>query len=150
MHLILRFPITGAPLFWIVDQHKNGLQRRIGVWFGIRTCFFRRALMVALQKQIRNGIPTYLWLLQRSGQSFIGVRGLMADLSNSPDSAAHVPDYYREQGLLPEMKGWVKIVAFEEMAFPELEGLRLCTTGNLLIDVLKKSMLSFGAVYSER
>jgi hypothetical protein len=147
MHLILRVPVTGAALEEIAERHLEVLSKHGAVWVGIRTCFISERLRVLMETQKKNSIPTFLYLMQRSGKSFAAYKGTFSTSTNYmyPGMPKLMPSYYAD--LLDGFKSWIKVTTLVPVKESEIVRLAMYTTGTQLIHVLRTSMLSFGSVY---
>jgi len=149
LHLILRVPVTGKPLDWIVQQHEVVLRKHAAVWIGIRTCSLSRHLRGQLSLQTDNSIPTFLYLTQRSADLFNVYKAKISASANvlTDGMLALTPPYYADQQLIGDMQSWIKLATLAHADGSELDRLAMYTTGTPLVQVLKASMLSFGSVY---
>ena len=127
------------------------LRARGTVWLGIRTCSLSSNLIGQVASQVERLVPSFLFLMQRSGDSFNTYKSEIAALANDlPQSMlALTPEYYATQGLLAGMQSWIKVTTIGRASDTEIERLAMYTTGTPLVHVFKTSMLSFGAICCE-
>lgn len=119
---------------------------------GIQTMSLGERLRAPLSAQIKDSIPTFIYLMQKSGSSFEAYKGNMAGSTNyvRPGMQDMMPRYYSDSQLLPRFKGWVEVTSFTKANEKEIAHLAMYSTGTQLLYVLQRSMFSFGSVYVSR
>jgi len=148
VHLVLRVPKGGNPIEWIIEQHNKILRERGVVWIGVWGRPMSLNLHQQLSQQIETSIPTVLFLVQRSADSFSCYKGNVSDIANKLDHTIRglTPSYYADLQFLAHVKNWLRLSAITRASGGEVEKLLMHTTGRPLVDVLKSSMLTFGSV----
>lgn len=141
-HLALRYSDSLFRIRNVLERHAVIANRHGAVWFGKIGQPIGQASGRALQDQIADRTPTFVFLLQRSSSGIDVARCDLLDVAwDRPSEDELIPDYYDEDGISQFMKSWVKISSITEGVPPAcLSDWELIRSGRDLADALRVSM----------
>jgi len=113
-HLVVRFSDTMFNVGDVIAIHNDIVAEHGAVWFGKLGQTFAQGRIVILNKQIEQGIPTYLYLVKGNRQKSTAYRAALIRVTKDlPKEKILIPIYYSKKKLLQYMHAWMKIGEIE-------------------------------------
>jgi hypothetical protein len=141
IHLLLRFSDTRLKEGETISAHQEVIQREGAVWFGKMGSPISQIRIEAINKQIEDGIPTYVFLVKGNRRKSTVFKGRLKQASRSlPEGEQSlIPDYYSEFDIIQYIRFWAKIDQIQPAEFSELEKLRVASSVLPIRETLFKS-----------
>ncbi len=107
-HVLMRYSDRLAPPEGTIIAHNQVTKTHGYVWMGKFGRPIAQSTIDILNEQIKNHMPTYLFLAQTSGKEYTVTAGELAETSRSlnPNESSKVPKYYRNEH--KKIGGWLK------------------------------------------
>lgn len=140
--LVVRVAVSTTNVERIARLHNDVAAKHGSVWFGILGRAPSMLRCAAFGEQIKTGVSTYLYLLQRSKNEFVGFRAAILRISPSPPNDGAAPSYYEEQDITKKAILWVNVRAFKAFESTLLHSLRVESTQRPLEEALSRGMAS--------
>lgn len=126
LHLVIRFSDTMFGVGGVVAQHNQVVDQHGAAWFGKLGSTLAQSRIDWLNKQIEQGIPTFLYLVKgnrrKSTLYKAGILAVSRDFPKTEDLL--IPPYYAEKKLVKFMNAWVKVRRIEQVEMSELKNLK--------------------------
>ena len=109
-HLVVRFSDTMFGVGDVIALHNTVVAQHGAVWFGKLGQTLAQSRMDMLNKQLEDGVPTFLYLVKGNRRKSIAYRAPLLQVAKSPPAeTALIPAYYAQKDLLQYMKAWMKV-----------------------------------------
>lgn len=141
IHLLLRFSDTLLKTGDTIEAHNHVVGQHGAVWFGKMGSPVSQGYIDILNKQIEEGIPTFVYLVKGNRRKSVAYRAKAIRATKSlPDSEKSlIPPYYVDLDLMRYMKFWVKLDEIESIPASDLGKLRVASSVLPLSETLGKS-----------
>ena len=151
LHLVVRFSDTMFGIGNVVSRHNEIVEKHHAVWFGKlgQTIAQRRA--DALNKQVLQGIPTYLYLVKGNRRKSTAYRApLLMVARELPEEKVLIPAYYAENDLLQYMKVWMKILQIEPIELSVMDSIKAISSVFPITETLARSSSGYFLVHESK
>lgn len=143
IHILLRVRSENG---LTVTAHKQMVASRGRAVLGKMGDAISSHLRDALNRQIQNGVKTYLFLTTREGWNgpYVTDRCLLWGVYHRLDEAKRplVPSYYAAS--IPNIETWFEFVSFERLTREEMNRIFVRSSGREIMSVIKSSATVFG------
>jgi hypothetical protein len=141
IHLLLRFSDTLLKEGDTIGEHNQVVSREGAVWFGKMGSPVSQHHIDLFNKQVEDGIPTYVYLVKGNRRKSIAYRcRLIAAARSLPENEKHLmPSYYNDLDLTKYMKFWVKLSDLIPISFDDLSKMRVASSVLPIRETLIKS-----------
>ena len=140
IHLVVRFSDTMFGVGNVVKHHNKAVETNGAVWFGKMGQTIAQTRVDALNKQVEQGLPTYLYLVKGNRKKSTAYRApLLSVTKQKPDDATLMPAYYAEKEMLKYMKAWIKIGEIIPIDMKDMDHLRAISSVYPISETLAKS-----------
>jgi hypothetical protein len=147
VHILMKYSDRLGFVSDTVKAHQDVIKTAGYVWFGKIGRRLGREPFKAINRQCAEGIPTYLFLVQKAPGGYSLARGVIKEIATSPPAKCY-PEYYSEHKLHTVMRVWVKLVKLEKIkdANAELQRLYRLGSSDQIMNALTFSMNPMFAV----
>jgi len=142
IHVLMRYSDLLHSVDDTIHLHREVLDRHGAVWVGKLGKPLARSHIAQVESQVQRGIPTYLFLVQRTAGRYEVYRGTVVEMARAlPAAEGHlVPEYYEALGILAQVGFWTKVCRIERLDPGCLDALRVSTSGSAVPYSLITSM----------
>jgi hypothetical protein len=111
IHLVVRFSDNLFGVGDVVAKHNAIVEKRGYVWFGKIGTTISNSRMNDLNSQIKNGMPTYLYLVKgnRKKSAFYRAHLLLITRELPRGESKAIPPYYSTKALRQHMNAWMQV-----------------------------------------
>jgi hypothetical protein len=146
IHILMRFSDAFMSVDDTIVEHQEVIDRHNSVWVAKVGKPLGAKHIETIRKQIKEGIPTYVYLVQRVGTEYKGYRGTLAEIQREkPDSAKLMPAYYKRKGIDSTSQLWMKVTKLT--AVPKKDGLSKLHIASSKRSVPKTLATSMAAIF---
>jgi hypothetical protein len=139
LHVLIR--IGDLATSGTVALHKEVLERQGSVWFAKFGKTVSTSTVSALNDQIKNAIPTFLYLVGKHGTLWFKCR--LANVRQSaPEDASLIPAYYEKNYAAKHARLWFLATSLESVPADESSQLIVVSSARKATEVMPKSMAS--------
>jgi hypothetical protein len=148
-HLVVRFSDTLFGVGDVVEKHNLVVAKHGAVWFGKLGSTLAQGRINLLNKQIEQGIPTFLYLVKGNRRKSTAYRAQLLSVTREMPAKEKrlVPSYYAKQGLLDYMRAWIKVGEIVPVEMSSLDNFRAMTSVLPLYETLARSSSGQFLVY---
>ena len=151
LHLVVRFSDTMFEVGDVVAEHNDLVNKHGAVWFGKLGSPFSMVRINLLNKQIEQGVPTFLYLVKGNrNKSTAYCASLMFVTRDFPKDKALIPAYYKQKNLTDFMKVWMKIGKIEAIEMHALRKLKAINSIYPIAETLVKSSSGYFLVHESK
>lgn len=142
IHLLMRFADKLTTIDDTVGEHGKVIRKHGAVWLGKLGKHLAEKHIATLNGQCRQGIPTYVYLVQKAGRRYDVYRGRIATISLSVprNEQCLVPKYYELRGIAQQVAFWIKLASVRKIPVEKLRKLHVAATGTPVPNALARSM----------
>lgn len=125
-----------------IAEHRKTLAEHGNVWFGKIGRGLGNSTIEALNTQIAESVPTYLYLVTRKDQGYLTFRGRIRRVQTRKPSDYQdaIPTYYDQRELTPRMGLWALLDTLTSVNAAHQAELFVATSGQPLGTTLNLSM----------
>ena len=141
IHLLIRFSDRLLKDTATIPEHQKVIEQEGSVWFGKMGQRISQDAIDALNKQVEDKIPTYIYLVKgnrRKPSAFISEL-IIASISVPAKEHYLIPAYYRELDIVRFIKFWVKVKNIHEIELGDLNRMSVASSVYPLQETLIKS-----------
>lgn len=144
IHLVIRFAdnMRFARGIDTIEEHNKVLEKRGAVWFAKFGKTLGMQHVVRLNKQIKVGIKTHMFLVGKQGREYQWFRARLTEVSRSKPKSDRepMPSYYKDSYMARTARLWLRVSTLD--AIPSYESRRLFvkSSGTLIAKSLAASM----------
>jgi hypothetical protein len=131
IHILMRFSDQLHSVTDTIQTHDRIIQKCGAVWMGKLGKPLGHDHIRTILAQIEEGIPSYLFLVQRVGTTYAAYRGTISELTRSfpePEQTL-IPAYYTERKIIQYVGFWAKLTAIDQLDSASLDMLHIKTSG---------------------
>jgi hypothetical protein len=143
MHVLMRYadPAHDSSIDTI-RAHQDLIERRGTVWLGKFGKKLASEHVLRVNQQCKEGIPTYLYLVQKRSGAYQVHRATVAAMARTlPRGQGHlVPPYYEQRRLLRHIGFWAKVTDIVALDSYDLRDLEVAGSGTDVSYALRHSM----------
>lgn len=126
--------------------HKQVIKEHGAVWLGKMGKTLGGKHILTMDKQRAEGIPTFLYLVQRVGSKYEVFRGTTLEIKKGLPERELVPKYYFKEEMFKYISVWIKLSKIESVDSTILNNLMVQSSGMPIGDTLTKSMAAMFVV----
>lgn len=131
-----------------ISAHQEIAKQKGAVWLGKMGRTLARNHVKTLNEQCKHNIPTYVFLVQKSGVGYELYQGNMVEVSRaSPDDRRLIPPYYEQRGILRYMRLWQKLTGIRRVDPAVLKRLYVASSGSTAAETLPRSIAALFLVH---
>ena len=132
-----------------IREHVSVIKQSGAVWFAKMGRPLAGYKIDLLSDQIRRGIPTFLFLVQKKGRDYIWAQGTLCAISRSVPARqqALTPTYYRDRKVDQAASIWFKVSKISRPRASQIKMLSVASSGNPISESLVGSMAAMFVVY---
>ncbi len=151
-HVVMRFADSLFNGVNTIQEHRKVIDRRGAVWVAKVGKPLAQYKIGILREQIRQGIPTYLFLVQRLGRVYSWTRATLVELGRTvgDDQQAMIPSYYRAANIVGMAEMWFKVSDLVKAPAAQVRQLHVVSSGRPIAETLAGSMAAMFMVASGR
>lgn len=150
-HLVVRFSDTMFGVGDVIAIHNAIVTEHDAVWFGKLGQTFSQNRIDMLAKQIKQGIPTYLYLVKGNRKKSTAYRAKLVAVSrDKPKEKKLIPAYYGEKKLLQYMQVWMKISRIDPIEMSQMESLKAINSVFPISETLQRSSSGYFLVHESK
>jgi hypothetical protein len=151
LHLVVRFSDTMFSVGDVVAEHNDLVDKHGAVWFGKMGTPVFPARINLLNKQLEQGIPTFLYLVKGNRKkSTAYCANLLFVTRDLPKEKALIPAYYKKKKLIEFMKVWMKIGKIEQIGMDDMSKLKTINSIYPIAETLVKSSSGYFLVHESK
>jgi hypothetical protein len=141
VHLVVRFSDTMFDVGDVIARHNEVVAQHGAVWFGKMGSTLAIGRIDLLNKQIQDGVPTFLYLVKGNRRIPTPYRAplLLVSKTLPPKEKPLVPQYYAEKKLVRHMNAWMKVKKITPIELDELDALQAVSSVLPLSKTLARS-----------
>ncbi len=141
VHLVVRFSDTMFDVGDVIARHNEVVAQHGAVWFGKMGSTLAVSRVNLLNKQIQDGVPTFLYLVKGNRRIPTPYRASLVLVSKTllPKEKSLVPQYYVEKRLVRHMNAWMKVKKIIPIELDELDALKAVSSVLPLSETLVRS-----------
>lgn len=149
MHLVVRFSDSLCGGVDTIYEHMSVIEQSGAVWFAKMGRPLAGHRIDLLSDQIRRGIPTFLFLVQKAGQAYVWAQGTLCAISRSLPAGerAFTPPYYRDCKVNQAASIWFKVSKISRPRASRIKLLSVASSGNPISESIRNSMAPMFVVY---
>lgn len=142
IHILLRYSDKLNAAAETIPEHQKVISKSGAVWFGKLGRPVSINHVDKINKQIADGIPSFLYLVQRVGRNYETYCGTIVQITkNCPkDERELIPAYYYYKDIVDEIALWTKLSKIELVDQAALNKLVVATSGMPVLESLSSSM----------
>ena len=141
VHLLLRFSDSLLKDGDTITEHNKVISSEGAVWFGKMGSPVSQNHIDRLNKQVQEGIPTFVYLVKGNRRKSTAFRGSLLLASKTlPEGEEHlVSPYYADLDIPKYVKFWVKLTEIIPIEFTDLQKLKVASSVLPIQETLYKS-----------
>jgi hypothetical protein len=141
VHLLLRFSDSLLKDGDTVTEHNKVIESEGAVWFGKMGSPVSQNHIDRLNKQVQEGIPTFVYLVKGNRRKSTAFRGslLLASKTLPEVDENLVPPYYADLDIPKYVRFWVKIKDIIPIDYAELNKMQVASSLSPIGESLVKS-----------
>lgn len=141
IHLLLRFSDSLLKDKDTIEAHDQLIQGYGAVWFGKMGSPVSQHYIDLLNKQVEDGIPTFVYLVKGNRRKSTAFRGRLISAAKSlPEDETHLaPSYYFDLDFTKYMNFWAKLSEIIPITFDDLSKMRVASSVLPIRETLIKS-----------
>jgi len=149
MHLVVRFSDLLCGGVDTIREHMAVIEQAGAVWFAKMGRPLARYKIDLLSDQIRRGIPTFLFLVQKAGRHYVWAQATLCAISLSLPAREHAltPPYYRDRKVNQAASIWFKVSKISRPRAALIKMLNVASSGNPVSESLAGSMAAMFVVH---
>jgi len=126
LHLVIRFSDSMFNVGDVVSKHNEIVDVHGLVWFGKLGGTLALSRIELLNKQISQGIPTFIYLVKGNRRKSTPYKANIYVISRDlpKKEKAFIPPYYTKKKLLKYMNAWIKIGHIEQVEMSSMKKLK--------------------------
>ena len=136
----------------VITRNEFPVDKNDYVWFGKIGSTISETRIKALNKQVNNGISTYIYLVKgnRKKSTAYCAKLLLASKELPKGEEEKTPSYYSTEGIRQYMKAWVKIGEISEIEMSSMKNLRAINSIFPIQETLVRSSSGYFLVYEAK
>lgn len=151
LHLVVRFSDTMFGVGDVVALHNIVVSAHGAVWFGKLGQTLSQGRVDMLNKQLEQGIPTFLYLVKGNRRKSTAYRAPLMQVAKVPPKEPKlIPDYYAGKDLVQFMKAWMKIGVIEPIDLSDMNSLKTINSINTIAETLVRSSSGYFLVHESK
>jgi len=152
LHLVIRFSDNLFGIGDVVAKHNEVEQKKGYVWFGKIGSTFSSTRIDALNKQVKDGIPTFIYLVKGNRKKSTAYRAKLLFVSKElpKGEVKNIPSYYLTKGLRQYMKAWIKIGEILEIEMSSMKNLKTINSILPIQETLVRSSSGYFLVHESK
>ncbi len=141
IHLVVRFSDTMFDVGDVIARHNEVVGVHGAVWFGKMGSTLAASRISLLNKQIQDGVPTFLYLVKGNRRIPTPYRAPLLLVSKILPLREKllVPQYYAEKKIVRHMNAWMKVKKIVPSELDELDALQAVSSVLPLSETLVRS-----------
>ena len=149
MHLVVRFSDSLCGGVDTIREHMSVIEQSGAVWFAKMGRPLAGHKIDLLSDQIRRGIPTFLFLVQKAGRDYVWAQATLCAISRSLPAREHAltPPYYRDRKVNQAASIWFKVSKISRPRASQIKMLNVASSGNPISESLAGSMAAMFVVH---
>src|SRR5574341_1089010 len=126
LHLVIRFSDGLFGVGDVVAKHNEVVDKTGYVWFGKIGTTLSSIRIDALNKQVKDEIPTFIYLVKGNRKKSTAYRAKLFLVSKDlpKGEGKNTPSYYSTKSLRQYMKAWIKIGEISEVELSSMKNLK--------------------------
>ncbi len=151
IHLVVRFSDRLLHGVDTIAEHQKVLERRGKVWFGKVGKPMGDTTLEVLDRQVRAGVPSYMYLVQRTENKYDAWKGTLVEVQNyAPTNHTElIPTYYFGTLHLENLGFWAQLSDLVPVTGDELSKLYSVSSHTAIVQTLLSSMAGLFVVTKE-
>lgn len=135
-----------------IEQHNKVLERRGSVWFAKFGKTLGMQYVVRLNKQIKGGIKTHMFLVGKQGREYQWFRARLTEVSRSKPKSTRepMPSYYKDSYMASTARLWLRVSTLDAMPSNESRRLFVRSSGTPIGESLASSMAGMFIVVEDK
>ena len=148
MHLVVRFSDSFCGGVDTIREHMLVIEQSGAVWFAKMGRPLASYRIDLLSDQMRRGIPTFLFLVQKAGRDYVWAQGTLCAISRSLPAREHAltPPYYRDRKVNQAASIWFKLSKISRPRASQIKMLNVASSRNPISESLARSMAAMFVV----
>ena len=149
MHLVVRFSDSLCGGVDTIREHMSVIEQSGAVWFAKMGRPLAGRKIDLLSDQMRRGIPTFLFLVQKAGRDYVWAQATLCAISRSLSAReqALTPPYYRDRKVNQAASIWFKVSKISRPRASQIKMLTVASSGNPISESLAGSMAAMFVVH---
>lgn len=149
--MVVRFSDTMFGVGEVVAEQNDLVDQHGAVWFGKLGSPFSLIRINLLNKQIEQGIPTFLYLVKDNRKkSTAYCANILLITRDYPREKALIPAYYKKKKLIDFMKVWMKIGKIRPIEMENMSKLKAINSIYPIAETLVKSSSGYFLVHKSQ
>jgi len=141
-HIVVRYADSLFGGVDVIREHERVLRAQGAVWIGKVGRPLALPNISLLNGQTDEGVPTHLYLVQRSGQGYTWTKATLSRVERTlpADERELVPEYYAKEGITRLSRAWFKVTRLTPIDETEVRSIRVASSRNPIAETLARSM----------
>jgi hypothetical protein len=152
LHLVIRFSDNLFGIGDVVSKHNEVVDKHGYVWFGKIGTTLSSTRIDALNKQVNDGIPTFIYLVKGNRKKSTAYRAKLLFVSKElpKAEAKKIPSYYSRKDLCQYMKAWIKVGEISEVEMSSMKNLKAINSIYPIQETLVRSSSGYFLVHESK
>ncbi len=136
----------------IIAKHNDKVNLHNNVWFGKIGNPIAQLRSEAINKQIKKGVKTYLYLVKGNRKNLTAYKAelFMVTREFPKNEKKLIPDYYVEKKIIAYMKTWLKIGKIEQIEMSNMNSLKAVSSVFPITETLARSSSGYFLVHESK